>query len=127
MLTLDWFFRQAWRRSAGLPEESPWPRRPALEQLRSGQWNDEFETLMRARLVMGAFRYGTFEEQKHSRRDNVPSILKHAVLYQETGNAEHLVDVANLALVEFTRPSHPDFHFESIDDGDHHTTLVRTK
>lgn len=124
-MTLAYFFRQAWRWSAGLPEDQPKPLRPSLEHLRLGQWNEDFEQLMRNRLVMGAFRYGTFEEQKHLRRDNVPSILKHAALYQQTGNAEHLVDVANLALVEFTRPSHPAFHFEAIDDGAHHTALAR--
>jgi len=118
--TLDWFFRQSWRSLAGLPEEPSRAQRPPLNELQVGQWNHEFEMLMRNRLVMGAFRYGLFSEQRHARHDNLASIAAHAGEYQRTGNAEHLVDIANLALVEFTLPSHPDSHFESIDDGGHH-------
>jgi len=125
MLTLDWFFRQAWRQSAGLPEESPHPPRPSLDVLRQSQWCAEFETLMRNRLLMGAFRYGTFDEQVTTRHDNPASMEKHLAAYRETGNAEHLVDIANLALVEFRLPSHPGFHFESIDDGGHHAERIR--
>jgi len=75
---LDWFFRQAWRQLAGLSEEPPRPQRPPLDALRQSQWNTEFETLMRNRLVMGAFRYGTFSEQDDIRHDNLASIDKHA-------------------------------------------------
>ncbi len=121
---LDWFFRQAWRQLAGLPEEPPRPQRPSLDALRRSQWNAEFETLMRNRLVMGAFRYGTFAEQTCIRHDNLASIDKHAREYQRTGNAEHLVDIANLALVEFVLPSHPSPRFESIDDGGHHARRI---
>jgi hypothetical protein len=74
---------------------------------------------------MGAFRYGTFEEQCYRVRHNNPkSISQHLTQYVATGNAEHLVDIANLALVEFTAPSHPGFHFAPIDDGDHHADPV---
>lgn len=120
MLTLDWFFRQAWRRAAGMPEECVPTRRPDLPQLRKTQWSDDFEQLMRNRLPMGAFRYGTFEEQSAIRHDNLGSIEQHLAAYRTSGNAEHLVDIANLALVEFRLPSNPRFHFASIDDGGHH-------
>ena len=119
-LTEQWFFRQAWRWSAGLPEETLPAPRPDLETLQQSQWNADFEALMRARLLMGAFRYGTFAEQRHRRHANAESIAKHLAAYNASGNAEHLVDIANLALVEFTLPSHPDFHFQAVDDGDHH-------
>lgn len=124
MLTLDWFFRQAWRRSAGLLEESPQPSRPSLDALRQSQWCAEFELLMRNRLIMGAFRYGLFSEQRTKRHDNPTSIAKHLEAYQQSGNAEHLVDIANLALVEFRLPSHPKYHFHSIDDGGHHARRI---
>jgi hypothetical protein len=125
MLTEQWFLRQAWRRSAGLPEEREPTPRPDLPALQQSQWSSEFESLMRHRLLMGAFRYGTFDEQKHARRNNPEGIERHLREYLETGNAEHLVDIANLALVEFVRPSHKNFHFKSIDDGQHHTALAK--
>jgi hypothetical protein len=124
MQTIDYFFRQAWRSIAGLPAEQPKPLRPDLPTLRASQWNRRFERLMRNRLVMGAFRYGTFAEQGRTRYNNPDGIVRHLQAYRETGNAEHLVDIANLALVEFTLPSHQEYHWEAIDDGDHHTKRI---
>jgi len=39
--------------------------------------------------------------------------------YLEDGNTEHLVDAANMCLLEFEFGNHPDKHFESVDDGVH--------
>jgi hypothetical protein len=122
--TLSDFFHRAWRLACGLPDEPDRTLRPDLPELRRTQWNDEFEELMRARLVMGAFRYGMFSEQTEIRHDNPNSIHDHLVAYVMSGNGEHLVDIANLALVEFTLPSHPKFHFQAIDDGNHHAERV---
>ena len=36
-------------------------------------------------------------------------------LYQETGNAEMLIDLINLAVVESKIKTHPNFHFEIKD------------
>ena len=116
MLPIEWFFRQAWRWAAGLPEEARPGPVADIGVLRVGQWNADFENLMRNRLIMGAFRYGSFEQQRDIRYDNAESIAKHLDAYLATGNAEHLVDIANLALVEFTRPFHPAFHWEATDD-----------
>lgn len=121
MQPIDWFFRQAWRWACDLPEEKPRAPTPDLETLRRTQWSDDFERLMRNRLLMGAFRYGTFEEQSAGRvYNNAASIERHTAAYIATGNAEHLVDIANLALCEFVNPFHANYHFQAIDDGDHH-------
>jgi hypothetical protein len=56
--------------------------------------------------------------------DRLGSIRERLKLYKKTGNQEHLVDVANLALLEFVEPAHPRAHFESQDDGVHHTEEV---
>ena len=73
---------------------------------------DQFERYMRNRLLMGAFRYGTFLEQRGQglRHDNIPSALRRLRKYWASaeGNQELLVDAANLCLVEFVAPgSHP--------------------
>ncbi|MDZ7809221.1 MAG: hypothetical protein U5L11_02580 [Arhodomonas sp.] len=47
------------------------------------------------------------------------SSIQRLQAYQSTGNAEHLVDVANLCLSEFHHRHHPLFHFQSTDDGQH--------
>lgn len=92
---------------------------PSLEKLRKTQWSKEFEELMRNRLLMGYFRYGPLEKQRPQQYDNIGSAIRRLNLYLETGNQEHLVDAANLCLVEFVIPSHKKAHFESTDDGEH--------
>lgn len=99
----------------------PRPLRPPLAELRRTQWSTKFERLQRNRLLIGAFRYSTVAEQKLSsnRFDNIGSAISRLEKYLQTGNQEHLVDVANLCMVEFMCPSHPAPHFSPEDDGEH--------
>ena len=91
--------------------------------LRDAQWSREFERLMRNRLLMGAFRYGPLRDQVPNGYDNIGSAIQRLRLYQAGGNLEHLVDAANLCLVEFVTGQHPQRHFESADDGIHTEAL----
>jgi len=90
----------------------------AEEMLRT-QWSCSFERYMRNRMAFGGYRYGTLDDNDLPRRDMVGSIIARANRYLEDGNQEHLVDIANLAMVEFCRPSHPNPHFSAVDDGEH--------
>jgi hypothetical protein len=74
---------------------------------------------MRLRLIMGAFRYGKLHGQGKPAYDRVGSAKARLDLYLRTHNQEHLVDAANLLLLEFEEPSYPDAYFESADDGIH--------
>jgi len=89
------------------------------QELKYNQWCSRFEQLMRNRLIMGACRYKPLKHGTPNGFDNVNSAIERLKLYQETGNQEHLVDVANLCLVEFATESHPNAHFEAQDDGIH--------
>lgn len=112
-----------WRWKCGLPElpmpEDPARLVPPYETLKQDQWCKEFEGLMRNRLIMGSFRYGLLKENSGSGFDSINSAIERLKLYQRTGNQEHLVDAANLCLVEFQAETHPNAHLESIDDGIH--------
>jgi hypothetical protein len=88
-----------------------------LDERYRSQWNAAFERLMRNRLVLGSMRYGDL--WTGATYDCVAAIRKHLDLYSQTGNLEHLVDLANIAMVEFTRPAHSDWHFRATDDCDH--------
>lgn len=83
------------------------------------QWSPEFEQLMRNRLLIGRFRYGRLHKQRSDAYDNIRSAIKRLRLYQQTGNLEHLVDAANLCLVEYVTGDHPERHFDATDDGEH--------
>ena len=67
---------------------------------------------------MGAFRYGLLKDQVGG-YDNVGSAIRRLEHYRRTGNCEHLVDAANLMMIEFVSSVHPLKHFTSVDDGEH--------
>lgn len=95
--------------------------RPSLSELRAGQWVPQFETYMRNRLIVGACRYETFKEKKLNNIYKIIESIKHRLsLYKETGNQEHLVDCANLLMIEFECPTHPNPHFSPSDDNSYH-------
>ena len=74
---------------------------------------------MKNRLIIGFFRYGSVKD-KHKKDYNRVQALKEKIdLYQKTGNGECLVDMSNLCMIEFTKRSHPDFHFKAEDDKNH--------
>jgi hypothetical protein len=83
------------------------------------QWSPRFEQLMRNRLVMGAFRYGLLGDPNKPQYDRVKEIHRRIDKYVETGNLELLVDVANMALMEFEEGTRPKRHLNAVDDGEH--------
>ena len=90
-----------------------------LNQLYQTEWSKQFEDLMRNRLVMGRFRYAPMQSARKGGFDNIGSAKKRIVLYEQSGNLEHLVDVANLCMIEFVHGLHPNTHFAASDDGEH--------
>lgn len=89
-----------------------------LDELREIQWSEEFIGLMKPPMYMGYFRYGDVHKQA-GRYNNIGSAITRLKLFRATGNEEHLVDVANLCMVEFIQKNHPNAHFEAADDGVH--------
>ena len=90
-----------------------------LQALRGTEWSYLFERLMRNRLLQGAFRYGKINKEGKSDYDRLDAIRQKVTRYEETGNDELLVDISNLAMVEFEEGRHPKKHFHSMDDVDH--------
>ena len=96
--------------------------RPApvrLADIIAAQSCPEFEQLRQNRMVMGYFRYGDLHRQRPGQYDNVASIRRRLERYEADGNLEHLVDIANIAMVEFVTSDHPKRHFHAVDDGEH--------
>lgn len=94
------------------------PRMPPstlLTTLAKTEWSETFETYMRNRLIIGALRYGPINTPK-PRYNRMAGICKRLNQYTTTGNLECLVDVANLALLEFVEGTHPKRHWRALDD-----------
>lgn len=113
MKSLRSYFLDLWRDMAGLPEveDSEW------ELLKVTEWSPRFEQYMRNRLVMGSMRYEPFARKRESfEYDCAAEATKRIEKYQKDGNKEHLVDAANMLLLQFELgPGHWSPH----DDGEH--------
>jgi len=94
-------------------------RLPDLEKLKISEWSKDFENLMRNRLLIGAFRYGRLRQENKPIYDRSNDIINRIKLYKEDGNLEHLVDCANLCMMEFEEGNHPKKHFKANDDSIH--------
>lgn len=114
MFSIHEKIRQRLYQQAGLIEK-PKPRF-TLEQLAAIQWSDLFERYMRNRLMMGGLRYGVFGQKGKPKYNSIESIRQRLEKYEETGNTECLVDIANLCMVEFIEGVHPKKHFRAEDD-----------
>lgn len=100
----------------------PYSQLAHYDSLAKSEWSSQFERLMRQRLIMGALRYGPIHGAGKPKYNRCKSIEKHLNLYQTTGNLEHLVDLANMALMEFEEGTHPLRHFHAVDEHTHHAT-----
>lgn len=107
------YIKNLWLWKCGMHEE-----RLDMNDLEKTEWSNEFESFMRNRLIMGAYRYGRLQKGKKPNYDRVKEIKRRAELYEKTGNQEYLVDVANFAMCEFIEPSRS-VYFRAIDDGGH--------
>ncbi len=94
----------------------------SIAKLYESEWLPWFEKAMRDRLVMGALRYRTLADNRRLKpqRNVIQSCIKRLEAYLSNGNLEHLVDVANLCIVEANNPNHPNAHFDSLDEHDMH-------
>ncbi len=117
----DHFILNLWKWKCGIEEDSFIPIEMHDEKsLAETEWSGEFEQLMRNRLIFGAYRYGyRINDPKKPAYDRIGSAFLRLKKYQKTGNREHLVDVANMLLLEFEEGIHPLSHFEAGDDTQH--------
>lgn len=118
-MDIQFFLNNLWRWKCGLPETEEVNQVSSYEELKESEWSEEFERLMRNRLIIGALRYGRLGAANKPQYDRINSMIKRLTKYQETGNKEFLVDVANICLLEFVECNHPNQHFHAIDDGEH--------
>ena len=118
MRTLESFFRERWCEKVGVPFEEK--SVPTLDELKKSEWVPEFIKYMLNRMVMGFFRYGYIHTQPLDRYDFVAEIERRLNLYKKDGNLEHMVDIGNLAMIQFFKGiKFLGQRMLSVDDGTH--------
>jgi hypothetical protein len=96
-------------------------RVPDLDALRRSERSPEFERLRTNRKVIGSMRYGLMGAPGKPHYDRIRCMIRRLTAYRLDGNAEHLIDVANLAELEFVEGNHRGVHPQ--DDGEHSAAL----
>lgn len=92
----------------------------SLASLKISEKSNEFRKLKNNRLIMGSLRYHfKIGDPRKPQYDRIDAILKYLDMYKATGNLENLVDISNLAELEFVEGDHPHKHFKAADDGWH--------
>lgn len=81
----------------------------------SSEWSEQFLNGMLARMGMSYFKYGKVTDAYPAKVDALASLRERLALYQQTGNTEWLMDVANFAMIEFMHPAHPNYHYSPTD------------
>jgi len=94
---------------------------PPLDKLLKTERCAVFERLRMNRKVIGAMRYGLMGEEGKPKWNRVEDMIRRLTLYKKDRNAEHLVDVANLAELEFVEGDHT---FIVLDDDGPHTEEI---
>lgn len=134
MMDSQHFINNLWRWKCGLPELTPTEEHIELTDLEHTEWSPEFERLMRNRLVFGAIRYGRMGHGElppgKPVYDRCESIRRRLERWERSGNAEWLVDIANMALLMYEERMHPDWHFRAVDGDDtdsYHDNILEGK
>lgn len=100
--------------SLGMPDSIT-----SLDILKETEWDNDFESLMRNRLIMGRFRYGPFKNINRTTEKIIENIKDRADKYLAERNTEYLVDISNLCMKLFATDEHPLKHFKAHDDKNH--------
>lgn len=79
------------------------------------QFNEQFVDRMRRAMAMSFHKYGHMLEAAQHGVDLAQCLQDRVALYLETRNTEHLVDVANYAMMEFTTPTLEGAYYEPKD------------
>lgn len=78
----------------------------------------KFHDRMRNAMTVSYHKYGPVKDAYPHKVNAIASLKKRLRLYEETGNADYLVDIANFAMIEFMLPAHEEFHDQPTDGGE---------
>lgn len=90
----EFFLKNLWLWKCGMVEMN-------IKEYNMESWSWEFQKLMQNRCMVGACRYGGLKSLTKKQYDRVNDIRRRLKKYEETKNKEHLIDIANICMLEF--------------------------
>lgn len=82
------------------------------------EYSDKFLEGMLNRMEVSFSKYGALKEAYPLKVSAIKSLELRLKKYKESGNLEHLIDLANYAMIEFMHPEKEDAYFEATDSKD---------
>lgn len=80
------------------------------------EYNFDFDKKCQDAMVMSFYKYGPVKVNYGEKLvDAIKTLEERLELYKKTGNTEYLVDVSNMARIEFTYPQHPNAYYKATD------------
>ncbi len=77
------------------------------------EFSEDFIAGMKSRMEMSYYKYGPIRDAYPHKVSALESLRKRLDKYEESGNTEWLLDIANFAMIEFMLPSHRNAHFRA--------------
>lgn len=87
-----------------------------MPEVPNTEFSETFAKGMKDRMHVSFYKYGPVAAAYPHRVNALESLLVRLRRYEETGNTEWLMDVANFAMIEYMHPRHPNAHFQGTDD-----------
>ena len=83
------------------------------------EYSKRFDELRKNAMETSYYKYGPLKDNysKHKCMDAIENLKKRLQAYEETGNTEFLVDVANFAMIEFMYPQVKGAKYTPTDSG----------
>lgn len=83
------------------------------------EYSQKFDELRKNAMETSYYKYGPLKDNysKHKCMDAIGNLKKRLQAYEETGNTEFLVDVANFAMIEFMYPQVEGAKYTPTDSG----------
>lgn len=76
-----------------------------VEEILGKEYSEEFDTKRKNAIIVSYHKYGPSKENfKKGMVDAIGSLKKNLKKFEETGNTEYLVDVANYAMFRYMYP-----------------------
>ena len=77
-------------------------------------FSEDFFAKMKGSMLQSHYKYGWVSDTYPELADAIACLKQRLELYEKDGNIDHLVDVANFAMIESMYPRHPNAHFERL-------------
>lgn len=85
----------------------------SVEGILKTEYSDDFDEKRKHAMIMSFYKYGKASLNYPQNVDAIASLKKRLELYEQTGNSDYLVDVANFAMLEFMFPRREGAYFKS--------------